>query len=221
MVFIQITDVQEPKVVTIRKIFEKFTGDKKQGNVLTRMGAIVGNGIMNASGRNSTISMTTHDGNLRQNAVVGLVLFLQHWYWYPMMNFLSLSLTPTTLIGVNHQLKVPKNFGVKVTAPPKTFKYPELLKKKEKEEAKKVDTAVLSTTSKVAARLQKKKSIVDDGTSKKDDDMDGANKNNEESKDVEMTNKEEPKKEEPEPSEYVESNPCRMLRQQELKVSYQ
>jgi hypothetical protein len=32
--------------------------------------------ILNAAGRNSTISLVTHDGHLRQNAVVGLILFL-------------------------------------------------------------------------------------------------------------------------------------------------
>jgi len=100
--------------------------------------------------------MTTHDGNLRQNAVVGLVLFLQHWYWYPMLNFLSLALTPTTLIAVNSKLKVPKSFKVTVKATPSTYKYPELMKKKEEKVAEKVETAVLSTTAKVKARADRK-----------------------------------------------------------------
>lgn len=85
----------------IRQLFEKMTGNKYE-NVLVRMGAIVSNGILNAAGRNCSISLTTQDGNLRQNAIVGLVLFTQYWYWYPMMNFLPLALTPTILIGVNH-----------------------------------------------------------------------------------------------------------------------
>lgn len=48
----------------------------KYEEMLSRVGAIISNGILNAAGRNSTISLTTHDGNLRQNAVIGLVLFL-------------------------------------------------------------------------------------------------------------------------------------------------
>jgi 26S proteasome regulatory subunit N2 len=48
----------------------------KYEEILTRMGAIISNGILNAAGRNSTISLVTHDGHLRQNAVVGLILFL-------------------------------------------------------------------------------------------------------------------------------------------------
>jgi 26S proteasome regulatory subunit N2 len=64
MIFIQVTDVQEPKVSTIRKLFEKMIGNKYE-DILSRVGAIISNGIINAAGRNSTISMTTHDGNLR------------------------------------------------------------------------------------------------------------------------------------------------------------
>jgi 26S proteasome regulatory subunit N2 len=75
MVFIQVTEVQEPKVATIRKLLEKMMSNKHE-EMLSRVGAIISNGILNAAGRNSTISLTTHDGNLRQNAVVGLVLFL-------------------------------------------------------------------------------------------------------------------------------------------------
>lgn len=63
MVYIQITDVQEPKVATIRKLFEKMTANSSEK--LSRMGAIIANGILNAAGRNSTISLTTNDGNLR------------------------------------------------------------------------------------------------------------------------------------------------------------
>lgn len=64
MVFIQVTEVQEPKVATIRKLFEKMTANKYE-EILSRQGAIISNGILNAAGRNATISMTTHDGNLR------------------------------------------------------------------------------------------------------------------------------------------------------------
>ena len=83
MVFIQITEVQEPKVATIKKLYNKMIEDKHE-DVLSRMGAILGQGIINAGGRNCTISMLTRDGNMRQNAIIGMMLFMQHWYWYPM-----------------------------------------------------------------------------------------------------------------------------------------
>jgi 26S proteasome regulatory subunit N2 len=93
---------------------------------------------------------------LRQNAVVGLVLFLQYWYWYPLLNFLSLSLTPTALIGLDKNLKVPKSFNFVSNAKPSTYKYPDFIKKEEGKEKEKVKTAVLSTTVKVKARAGRK-----------------------------------------------------------------
>lgn len=133
MVFVQITEAQEPKVATIKKLLTKTVEDKHE-EILTRMGAILSSGIINAAGRNATISLTTRDGSVRQNAVVGLVMFMQHWYWYPLLNFLSLSLTPTALIGVSEGLKVPKSFSFVSDAKPSTFKYPDFLKKEEGKE---------------------------------------------------------------------------------------
>lgn len=156
MVFIQVTEVQEPKVAVIKKLYEKMIANRYE-SPLTRMGALVSNGILNAAGRNCSISLTTQDGNMRQNTIAGLVLFMQHWFWYPMLNFLPLALTPTVMIGVNHKLKVPKAFSFTVKATPSTFKYPEMTKKREKEEKQKVETAVLSTTAKVKARHDRKK----------------------------------------------------------------
>lgn len=128
MVFIQITETQEPKVATIKKLYKKMTEDKHE-EILSRMGAILSNGIINACGRNATISLQTRDGNVRQNAVIGLVLFLQHWYWYPLLNFITLAMTPTALVAVNKDLKVPKSFKFTSNAKPSLFKYPEFLQK--------------------------------------------------------------------------------------------
>ena len=77
---------------------------------------------------------------------------MQHWYWYPMLNFVTLAMTPTALIAVNKDLKVPKSYQIKLRAKASLFKYPEFLKKEEKKESEKVETAVLSTTTKVKAR---------------------------------------------------------------------
>lgn len=173
------------------------------------MGAIISNGILNAAGRNSTISLTTHDGNLRQNSVIGLVLFLQHWYWYPMLNFLSLSLTPTAIIAVNHKLKVPKSFKIISKDKPSTYKYPELLKKQEEVKKEKVETVVLSTTAKVKARVERKKA---EGGDVEMTDANEADKD-EEKKDGEVATAEETKKEEvPEPDFLVLNNPTRVLK---------
>ena len=150
------TEAQEPKVATIKKLFKRMTSDRNE-ELLSRMGSIISNGIINAAGRNATISLTTRDGNIRQNAITGLVLFMQHWYWYPMLNFVTLALTPTAMIAVNKDLKVPKSFQVKLNAKPSLFKYPDFLKKEEGKTKEKVETAVLSTTAKVKARVDRKK----------------------------------------------------------------
>lgn len=81
---------------------------------------------------------------------------MQHWYWYPMMNFLSLALTPTALIGLNKNLKVPKNFKCISNAKPSTYKYPEFIKIDKDKKKEKVTTAVLSTTTKAKARKNRK-----------------------------------------------------------------
>lgn len=93
-----------------------------------------------------------------------------------MLNFLSLSLTPTAMIAVNHKLKVPKSFKIISNDKPSTYKYPELLKKQEEVKKEKVETVVLSTTAKVKARTDRK--------------------NKAEGGDVEMTEVNEPPKEE-------------------------
>jgi len=155
MVFIQITEAQEPKVATIKKLYNKMINDKHE-DILSRMGAILSVGIINAAGRNATISLTTRDGNLRQNAIIGLIMFTQHWYWYPMLNFLNLAFTPTALIGLNNELKVPKSFKCVSNAKPSTYKYPEFIKIDKDKKKDKVQTAILSTTTKAKARKDRK-----------------------------------------------------------------
>lgn len=56
------------------------------------------------------------------------MMFMQHWYWYPMLNFISLAITPTALVGLNKNLKVPKSFKCISNAKPSTYKYPEFIK---------------------------------------------------------------------------------------------
>lgn len=177
---------------------------------LTRMGAVLSIGILNAGGRNTTISMETRDGHLKQNAICGLVLFMQHWYWYPMLNFISLALSPTVLIAVDKNLKVPKSFTFTSKAKPKTFQYPELLKKTEVVAKEKLETFTLSTTAKVKARVDRKKGVTGDVEMAED-------KPKEEEKKEEVKVE---KKEEPEPEFLLLHNPTRILNPQEQKIIY-
>ena len=40
--------------------------------------------------------------------MIGLALFTQYWYWYPLSYCLSLALQASALIGLNADLKLPK-----------------------------------------------------------------------------------------------------------------
>merc|ERR1712159_538448 len=76
-------------------------------------------------------------------------------YWYPTMHFLSLSFTPTMLIGLNSDFDMPMGYSMRCNAPPSMFAYPKM---EVKEETKKelVATAVLSTTARAKAREARK-----------------------------------------------------------------
>ncbi|MES1917715.1 MAG: hypothetical protein MHM6MM_009430, partial [Cercozoa sp. M6MM] len=65
----------------------KFAGDQRADN-MTRFGAVLSLGILNAGGRNCSISMMA-PGSRRMAAIAGLALFAQYWYWYPLLPFLS------------------------------------------------------------------------------------------------------------------------------------
>jgi 26S proteasome regulatory subunit N2 len=198
----------------------------KHEDILSRMGAILSQGIINAAGRNATISLTTRDGNLRQNAIVGMIMFMQHWYWYPMLNFLNLTLTPTALIGLNSSLKVPKNFKCISNAKPSTYKYPEMIKIDNDKKKEKVKVAVLSTTTKAKARKDRKEGKTGDVdasevASKKGDvemsDATSPKKNDAEKKDTEMNGDDENKEAEievpvEEPDFQELKNPSRVLK---------
>lgn len=238
MVFIQITEAQEPKVATIKKLYNKMINDKHE-DILSRMGAILSVGIINAAGRNATISLTTRDGNLRQNAIIGLMMFTQHWYWYPMLNFLNLAFTPTALIGLNKELKVPKSFKCISNAKPSTYKYPEFIKIDKDKKKEKVQAAVLSTTTKAKARRDRKEGrgktgedvseitnpnqkdkeegkTGDNAGKGEDVEMDDGKKDDKEKKDGD----DEKKKEEDEPDFQELKNPSRVLKAQETKIVY-
>jgi 26S proteasome regulatory subunit N2 len=145
------------------------------------------------------------------------MLFMQHWYWYPMLNFLSLALTPTALIGLNKSLKVPKNFKCISNAKPSYYKYPEFIKIDTNKKKEKVQTAVLSITTKAKARKDRKEGKKDepDSATPKKKDIEDSEKKDTEMKDAngaEEQKKEEEKKDEPEPEFQELKNPTRVLK---------
>lgn len=126
---------------------------------MAKYGAILAQGIIDAGGRNVTVSLQSRTGHTNLQAVVGMLIFTQYWYWFPLAHCLSLAFTPTCVIALNSNLKMPK-MEFKSAAKPSLYAYPAPTEEKKAEEREKVATAVLS----IAAR-QKRRETAD----KKDD----------------------------------------------------
>jgi len=133
-----------------------LVSDKHQ-TTLTKMGAILATGLIDAGGRNCSLSLGSRGGFTKMTSAAGLALWLQHWYWYPLMHTLSLALTPTCTIRLNGDFMYPKRFEVVCDARPSAFAYPRKLEEKKEEAKKRVETVALSATAKNKARLARKK----------------------------------------------------------------
>mmetsp|Transcript_43547 Transcript_43547/g.81818 ORF Transcript_43547/g.81818 Transcript_43547/m.81818 type:complete len:1095 (+) Transcript_43547:108-3392(+) len=155
LLYMQVSQGKTERVKALREKLLKVIGDKHE-DVMTRFGAILANGIMDAGGRNSCASFYSKSGMLRRGAAIGFCLFSQMWYWFPLIHMFSLTLTPTALVGLNEKLKIPKNFSLKCNAKPSLFAYPEAMTPPKKEEQAKAATAVLSTAAKAKALKEKK-----------------------------------------------------------------
>jgi 26S proteasome regulatory subunit N2 len=175
MILIQQNEASNPKVASTRAIYTKIIGDKHE-DAMAKFGAAVSQGLIDAGGRNVTISLTNSSGGKNREAIVGMALFAQFWYWFPMAHCVALTFTPTAVIGVNSDLKVrashflsrrtktkllisaqiPK-FEFTSNAKPSLFAYQPATKPPTKEVVEKVATAVLSTTAKATARAKRAK----------------------------------------------------------------
>lgn len=159
MILIQHTDQTSPKTSFFRSLYHEVITNKHE-DVMAKYGAILAQGIIDAGGRNVTVSLQSRTGHTNLQAVVGMLIFTQYWYWFPLAHCLSLAFTPTCVIALNSDLKMPK-IELKSAAKPSLYAYPAPMEEKKAEEREKVATAVLST----AAR-QKRRETVD----KRDDD---------------------------------------------------
>jgi len=154
MIMIQQNEVMNPKVAAIRKTLKKVVGDRHE-DAMTKFGASLALGIIDAGGRNCTIGLQTQTGNLNMPAIVGMAVFTQYWYWFPFTHFLSLSFVPTSVIGLDHDLEIP-SFKFHCATRPSLFDYPPEQEVKAEEGPALVTTAILSTTAQAKRRAQKK-----------------------------------------------------------------
>ncbi|KAI4183497.1 MAG: hypothetical protein LQ346_006311 [Caloplaca aetnensis] len=154
MIMVQQNEAMNPKVGTIRKTLLKAISDRHE-DAMTKFGSAIALGVIDAGGRNCTISLQTQTGNLNMSGIVGMAVFTQYWYWFPLTHFLSLSFTPTAIVGLDQDLEVP-SFKFHSATRPSLFDYPPEQEAKHEDAPEKVKTAVLSTTAQAKRRAQKK-----------------------------------------------------------------
>jgi 26S proteasome regulatory subunit N2 len=104
MILVQQSEAS-PSLATTRALYTKVVSDKHE-DTMARFGAAIGQGLIDAGGRNVTISLQSRSGSGSTNAIVGMVLFCQFWYWYPLAHCACLAFEPTGIIGLNGDLKV-------------------------------------------------------------------------------------------------------------------
>ncbi|KAG5560608.1 hypothetical protein RHGRI_003807 [Rhododendron griersonianum] len=154
MVMVQISEASDSRVGAFRRQLEKIILDKHE-DTMSKMGAILASGILDAGGRNVTIKLLSRTKHDKITAVVGLAVFSQFWYWYPLIYFISLSFSPAAFIGLNYDLKIPR-FEFLSHAKPSLFEYPRPTTVPTTTSAVKLPTAVLSISAKAKARATKK-----------------------------------------------------------------
>merc|ERR1711879_283665 len=205
MVLIQTSRSQEPRVERVRKLFQEKISTKGEF-AMAKFGAILGQGIIDGGGRNCTIQLHSLSGHQNLPATVGLAVFTQYWYWYPLTHFMSLAFTPTTIITLNKDLKMPK-FSFSSNCRPSLFAYPPKTKVSTSNAPAKVATAVLSTTRKAQDRKKLRASQAGDSM-QIDPPKDEKEEKKEEPKEGEE--KKEKKKKKEEPKMEIKHNPCRI-----------
>ncbi|XP_026412385.1 26S proteasome non-ATPase regulatory subunit 1 homolog A-like [Papaver somniferum] len=217
MVMIQTSETCDFRVASFRRQLEKIVLDKHEDTV-SKMGAILATGILDAGGRNVTIRLHSKHRHDKVTAIVGLAVFSQFWYWYPLIYFISLAFSPTAFIGLNYDLNVPK-FELLSNAKPSLFEYPKPTTPPATTSAVKPPTAILSTSAKAKTRAKKdadQKAIAEKSTEKESSSADG------DSMQVDGSSSSVEKKVAPEPESTFEilTNPARVVPAQEKYIKF-
>lgn len=105
MILVQQSEASSPSLSTTRSLYHKIISDKHE-DPMARFGAALGQGFIDAGGRNVSISLMSGTGSGNMSAIVGMVLFCQFWYWYPLAHCACLAFEPTGIVGLTEELKV-------------------------------------------------------------------------------------------------------------------
>ncbi|KAL5221940.1 hypothetical protein ABZP36_026653 [Zizania latifolia] len=214
MVMIQTNESYDSRVGTFRHRLEKIILDKHE-DTMSKMGAILASGILDAGGRNVTIRLKSRSKHDKLTAVVGLAVFTQFWYWYPLTYFISLAFSPTAFIGLNSDLKVPK-FEFLSNTKPSLFDYPKPTAQQTTTASVKLPTAILSTYAKAKSRAKK------DAESKAQEKAEAPQSEDAStaSTSMQVDGGAEKKAPEPEPTFQILTNPARVVPAQEKFIKF-
>ena len=134
---------------------EKINNNKDEHNLI-KLGTLICQGLLDVGGRNCSLNLVSNNGQNRVGAIVGMALFTQYFYWFPMAHFISLAISPQVHIGIDSEFKVVTNFNILCKEKPSIYGYPEELKVEEKTEKDKIPAAVLSSTTRILAKKKSK-----------------------------------------------------------------
>ncbi len=74
MVLVQQSEASSPSLSSTRTLYRKIIGDKHE-DPMARFGAVLGEGLIDAGGRNVTISLQSMVGSSNASSIVGMALF--------------------------------------------------------------------------------------------------------------------------------------------------
>jgi 26S proteasome regulatory subunit N2 len=231
LVYMHHTEERSSKSAEARKLFES-TWSTKLEDAVTRFGAVIASGLIDAGGRNGSISLASSTGHRRMSTIVGLAMFTQFWYWFPLVHFIGLSVKPAALLGLNKDLRMPK-LKVVSDAPPGLYDYAPSGPPEKPKEVARAPTAVLSVTAKSKAREMRRqaaKKREDSGADETAMDVELSSaaldaKREEESQAIDESDNPEEKvecetAEKEKPAFSVLENPCRVISGQEHSIQW-
>ena len=154
LIFSQTTLKQEEGIKEFNENLTKILGDKDE-HLLIKFGAMISKGLMKLGGKNCVINLVSNTGENKMKSIIGMCLFTQYYYWFPMVHMLNLSVTPTFLFNLDEKLKMPINYKMLSKSKPSVFGYPKEEEKDIKKKEIKTEVAVLSTHTRNKAKSKK------------------------------------------------------------------
>jgi 26S proteasome regulatory subunit N2 len=154
LIFSQTTLKQEEGIKEYLEKVDSIIVDKNE-HLLIKFGACISKGLLHLGGKNCVINLVSNTNENKMKSIIGMCLFTQYYYWFPMLHMLNLSVSPTFLYNLDDQLKLPKNYKMLSKAKPSIYAYHKEEEKDKKKKEVKAEAAVLSTHTRNKAKAKK------------------------------------------------------------------